>query len=111
MEDGQEGGEGVKGEEMKKPFHKLTTWILRNNLGQVLCVGGQGKMSRFHLVFPSETFGLAQNPRYIHPAVRWLARKCAKVANEEIRKVYKGNKGLKDLLVRPVRVEISWKEI
>jgi len=96
---------------MKKPFHKLTTWILRNNLGQVLCVGAHGEMSRFHLVFPSERFGMTEYSRYIHPRVRWLARSCAGAANEEIRKAYKGNKNLRDLLVRPVRVEVSWKEI
>ena len=97
---------------MKKLLQRLNFWILKNNAGQVLCTGASGGIiNRFHLESPAEAFSIGRLSRYIHPRVRWLARKCAKVANEEIRRVYRGQKGLKDMLVRPVRVEVVWREM
>lgn len=68
-------------------------------------------MNRFHLESPGEAFAIGRLSRHIHPGVRWLARNSARAANEDIRKAYKGTKGLRDMLVRPVRVEVSWREI
>lgn len=98
--------------------HKLKVWMLKNNAGQYLCYRNLNRGLRYHFSFPFDSAYL-EAEKFCFCATRWMARNLADDVHENLRNFVKSREGfmkgdqqfLKNTHVKPVQVEISWREL
>ena len=97
---------------------RLKVWMLKNSAGQYLCHGNLNKGLGFHFAEPvSATYLEAEH--FAVCETRGDARIAADIANKNFHKYAMSRKGfmkgdpqfLKNTHVRPVQVEIAWRDI
>ncbi len=108
----------IKKEEAVAATHKLRVWMLKNNAGQYLCHGNLNKGLGFHFAEPVGASYL-EAEHFAVCETRGDARMTADIANKNFHEYAMSRKGfmkgdqqfLKNTHVKPVQVEISWREL